>query len=87
MEKIAAVLLFGMLVTFGCTDSDQVHPGGRQGEFCDANDPCPEGYDCYKFPDEENPICWDPSFDPCSVCPSGKCVIAESYPMQVFCTQ
>lgn len=51
-------------------------------QYCDANTPCESG-ECYKFEDEETPICFEG--DPCSRCPSGKCNIAESYPMQVFC--
>ena len=54
------------------------------GEFCDAFHPCPAGLSCYKFQDEDKPICWEG--DPCVKCDSGNCMIAESYPMQVFCT-
>ncbi len=54
-------------------------------KFCDATTPCPEGYECYKFEDEDNPICYIGA-DPCEKCPAGECTIAESYPMQVFCT-
>lgn len=50
---------------------------------CDAINPCPQGKECYKFEDEDTPICW--SGDPCEKCESKKCAIAESYPMQVFC--
>lgn len=59
---------------------NRTQPG--QGQYCDANTPCESG-ECYKFEDEETPICFEG--DPCSRCPSGKCNIAESYPMQVFC--
>ncbi len=51
--------------------------------YCDAVTACPEGKECYKFEDEENPICW--SGNPCQRCASKVCDIAESYPMQVFC--
>jgi len=49
---------------------------------CDAQSPCITG-DCYLFPDEEKPICFQG--DPCQECESKKCTIAESYPMQIFC--
>ena len=51
--------------------------------YCDADNPCPEGQKCYKFEDEKNPICW--KGDPCTKCESENCVVAESYPIQVFC--
>ncbi len=51
-------------------------------EECDALNPCPVG-DCYIFPDDSNAICFEG--DPCSECSLGECVVAESYPMQVFC--
>ena len=51
-------------------------------EECDALSPCPIG-ECYVFPDDSNAICYEGN--PCDECDSGKCVIAESYPMQVFC--
>jgi len=56
---------------------------GCAGQPCDAMIPCPEGFSCYKFEDEDGPICW--AGDPCVKCDSGECMIAESYPMQVFC--
>jgi hypothetical protein len=56
--------------------------GKTIGEACDALNPCAIG-DCYKFQDEDTPICWEE--DPCKKCESGECNIAESYPMQVFC--
>jgi uncharacterized membrane protein YkoI len=52
---------------------------------CDAVNPCPEGLECFSFPDiglrcaESNP---------CSYyeCPEGnQCAVAESYPGQVMC--
>jgi|GEM_PF-1516104 len=51
---------------------------------CDALNPCGEGYGCYSFEDSGGPICY--MGDPCLKCSSGTCNIAESYPMQVFCT-
>ena len=50
---------------------------------CDAENPCPEGKECYVFEDEESPICWPGN--PCQKCASKDCDVAESYPMQVFC--
>ncbi len=52
-------------------------------ETCDAKNPCPEGWECYKFEDQKTPICW--TGNPCDRCESGSCAIAESYPPQVFC--
>lgn len=57
--------------------------GKTPGGICDTLNPCAQG-DCYKFQDEDTPICWEG--DPCKKCESGKCNVAESYPMQVFCT-
>jgi len=56
-------------------------PGTK--ESCDANNPCPEGKECYKFPDEEEPICWEG--DPCEKCASKKCMTTLSYPPSVIC--
>jgi len=52
---------------------------------CDAKNPCPEGLECYKFPDRPGPVCAQP--DPCSYyCEAGtECVMLESYPMQIRC--
>lgn len=52
--------------------------------FCDAVTPCETG-ECYKFEDKEGPICFEG--DPCSRCPSGECVLLESYPPQVRCIE
>jgi len=57
-------------------------PSGTK-ESCDANNPCPEGRECYKFPDEEKPICWEG--DPCEKCESKKCMTTLSYPPSVIC--
>lgn len=50
---------------------------------CDANNPCPEGKECYSFPGEESPICWEG--DPCEKCASGKCIATLSHPPSVIC--
>lgn len=54
-------------------------------EYCDITDKCENDGEsgCYLFPGEDKAYCY--SGDPCSKCDSGKCSIAESYPMQVFC--
>ncbi len=87
MKGAVIVLLLGMLL-FGCVqeplpeppeDEEPVEP-----QFCDAVTPCETG-DCYKFEDKDKPICFEG--DPCSRCASGRCNIAESYPMQVFCIE
>jgi hypothetical protein len=51
--------------------------------YCDAMIQCSAGESCIKFPDEEKPICF--SGDPCEKCASKNCLVAESYPEQVFC--
>ena len=52
-------------------------------QYCDADTPCPKGKECYQFEDEDKPICW--VGDPCEKCKSKKCIVAESYPPQIFC--
>ncbi len=87
MRKIIVLMVLGIL-SFGCLGQEPVvSPGGRSGDFCDAATPCPEGYECYKFEDEDTPICWDTDFDPCSTCPSGNCMFLESYPVQIRCIE
>ncbi len=51
---------------------------------CDAQSPCARG-DCVVDPRTRLPRCIEE--DPCSLCESGKCAIAESYPLQVFCEE
>jgi len=86
MKGIFVFSILGLLLIAGCIQEPiREFPAGQDGTFCDASTPCPEGYECYKFPDENTPVCWDSEFDPCSRCSSGECMIAESYPMQVFC--
>jgi len=85
MKKIMIILLFGLILAFGCVQP-QVPPIQEPNitgeQFCDAVTPCETG-ECYKFEDKENPICFEG--DPCSRCPSGGCYILESYPMQIRC--
>src|SRR3989344_2490393 len=54
-------------------------------QFCDADNLCDEGIECYKFEDNEKPYCY--LGDPCEKCPpsTGGCAIGESYPSQVKC--
>ncbi len=56
-----------------------------QDNICDANRPCSDGKECYKFKDMNHPICFEG--DPCRECASGQCVIAQSYPPQVHCIE
>jgi len=51
---------------------------------CSAVSSCPENYECYKFEEKDYPVCWEGSA--CDYCSSDECSIAESYPMQVFCS-
>jgi len=77
----------------GFGPSDEVVEGGTGNETeeepsetkveCDAQTPCPEGKECYSFPDEEGPICWEG--DPCEKCESKKCMTILSYPPSVIC--
>ncbi len=83
MRILFGILLLGMMLALGCIQEPQLPPQNDTERFCDANTPCETG-ECYKFEDKSNPICFEG--DPCSRCPSGKCSVAESYPMQVFCT-
>ena len=53
--------------------------------YCDAENTCPQGFDCYKMPDNESPYCYIQDINPCFKCESKKCAIAESYPLQVIC--
>ena len=57
--------------------------GEGPGNSCDAFNHCEAGLECFKFEDESTPICWEG--DPCEKCETGNCVIAESYPAQIFC--
>jgi len=75
-----------------CPDGSYVGRVGPDCEFapcptpksCDALTPCDEGYECYGFEDSEGPVCY--MGDPCAKCPGeSNCIIAESYPPQVFC--
>lgn len=55
---------------------------------CDALHKCPQGFECAKFPGT-GLACYPEEKEPCNLvsCPPGKeCVIAESYPVQVFCS-
>ncbi|NYZ77745.1 eight-cysteine-cluster domain-containing protein [Candidatus Micrarchaeota archaeon] len=54
-----------------------------QTKYCDAMTVCESG-DCYAFEDKDTPICY--TGDPCARCASGRCMILESYPMQIRCT-
>ncbi len=49
---------------------------------CDALHPCPVG-ECLVAPGDVNPTCYEGN--PCDLCWSGECLVAESYPMQVYC--
>ena len=52
---------------------------------CSAVDDCPDSMGCYNFEGNDFANCFHLSEDPCSVCESGLCTLAESYPVQVFC--
>ncbi|MCD4760022.1 hypothetical protein K8R33_03980 [archaeon] len=50
---------------------------------CDYTNNCPEGFNCYLFPDESEPTCYQG--DPCLRCESLICDCTESFPMQIIC--
>jgi hypothetical protein len=101
MKKILVLIpaLFLLSVLSGClTDitgsytSGPSEPELDESVFlegtCDALNPCPEGYECGKFLGLE-PKCFPKSMQPCEIlkCPATiPCVVAESYPIQVFCS-
>ena len=83
----------------GCTEEAKICPDGSvvsrnssnncefdkcpERLYCDANNRCPKGQECYKFPDEKKPYCY--IGDPCTKCESRKCMVLESYPAQIRC--
>ncbi len=82
MRQLTSVLLVGIMLAFGCIQQLPAPPATNL--TCDATTPCPSGYECYKFEDRNAPICFEGN--PCTRCASGKCIIFESYPPQVRCT-
>ncbi len=59
-------------------------------QYCDAINPCPADYECASFP-EVGLKCYPTTTtsNPCDFvkCSSGKeCIVAESYPVQIFCS-
>jgi len=88
MKNVFGAVTLLILIS-GCTITGMTGNGLKalSNDFekitCDTLTRCPEGMDCYKFRDQETPICW--AGDPCARCNSGICTIAESYPMQIFC--
>src|SRR5690606_4188818 len=57
---------------------------------CDAVNPCPEGLECMVLrldSGDVGPLCLDP-VEACAAvdCRGGDCLIAESYPAQLFCS-
>ena len=71
--------------TIGRTGSDCTFPPCPSFTFCDATTPpCTEGRDCYRFDDNERAYCY--LGNPCVFkCPSRKCEVMESYPLQIRC--
>lgn len=89
---LIAVNIIILLVFSGCTG--QSGEGGKMvippdkitDTSCDALNPCPQGLECYKFPEYQNPVCAERN--PCSYveCPKGMdCAEMESYPSQPVC--
>ena len=54
-------------------------------KFCDADTSCSDNLTCIKFPAFEKPVCVaQEAID--NYCPEGSSpIIAESYPLQLFC--
>ena len=76
------ILILALVVLSACSQIEDDDLSLEIVIECDAQRPCPVG-ECYVFPNDSNAICYEG--DPCKTCESGNCVIAESYPMQVFC--
>ena len=53
-----------------------------QEQVCDALNPCIEG-DCVRFENLNYAVCH--KGDPCQQCPTLRCQVLESYPLQVKC--
>jgi hypothetical protein len=54
--------------------------------FCDAQNSCPAGFECYSFPDSTAPFCFSENQDPCFfACETRKCIIQESHPATIVC--
>ena len=100
MKKTVLVLMILALVAgSGCLQQEQGQGNGLSGvsvdktEFlegveCDAMNKCSEGYECASFP-VVGPSCYPREREVCGfvACPPGtECVVAESYPVQIFCS-
>ena len=95
---LLTILISSCTVPIACTEEAKMCPDGsfvardhnNNCEFkecsktitCDYTNNCPEGFNCYKFENEE-PICFQG--DPCLKCSSFDCDFTESFPMQVIC--
>jgi hypothetical protein len=89
--KFFCVLGLIAMLTFynGCIQGEPVVDSSSfSGDSCDALKPCPTGFECATFPGE-GLQCYPADKWPCDLvsCPLGKeCVVAESYPVQIFCS-
>ncbi len=78
--------LISLLLLVGCA-SNQPNPAPWEGKItnqtCDAVNRCPEGLECYSFPDLGLRCAQS---NPCSYyCPGKECLVLESYPEQIRC--
>ena len=98
MKKAVLVLMvLAIVVGSGCVQQEQGNGLSMvsvdkteflEGVKCDALNECPEGYECASFP-VVGPSCYPEEREVCGfvACPPGKeCVVAESYPVQIFCS-
>ena len=80
---IIIALVVVLSIYFMSTECETPAVDSGQVWYCDALNPCPAGMECYRFPGEETPYCF--RGNPCAKCESGRCVVMESYPMQIMC--
>lgn len=100
MRVATAVLTFGILLLGACGSDDGdperyavwlVPDALWNVESCDALDPqCPEGTFCavvWTQTGDTEPLCVDDAICEAVTCDGdGECVVAESFPAQIFCS-
>ena len=96
-KSILLILIFTIFAISGCLQQNNGSGPSvvsvdktefLEGVECDAVNKCPEGYECASFP-AAGLSCYPEGKDVCGfvACPPGtKCVVAESYPVQIFCS-
>ena len=82
MVKEIYFLLIMCMLSCCVTDTTTTTTSTTQQYYCGVDDSCEDG-ECYLFPEMSYPICFEGN--PCSRCPSGRCLELESYPVQIQC--